>query len=161
MGQGTLVFSYSASLFGNHFSPSFCLHIVSFLTSCSSFITLWFLALLFKLILQLRFLFFSLPFLALPGISLADSWGAFILSICHNRVQWDLLKLISWLYPLPVMISNLFLLKRIEQIRFRPAESTHEPSKAQKPSVEVQLLRPYLSFILSIAVKISPPELHF
>lgn len=35
---------------------------------------------------------FSLPFLALPGISLADSWGAFILSLCHDRVQWDLLK---------------------------------------------------------------------
>lgn len=75
---------------------------------------------------------FSLPFLALPGISLADSWGAFILSLCHDRVQWDLLKLIPWLYLLPVTIRNLFPLKRIEQIRFRPAESMHKHREAQE-----------------------------
>lgn len=78
---------------------------------------------------------FSLPFLALPGISLAGSWGAFILSLCHDRVQWDLLKLIPWLYLLPVTIRNLFPLKRIEEIKFRSGESTHKHSEAQKPSV--------------------------
>lgn len=78
---------------------------------------------------------FSLPFLALPGISLADSWGAFILSPCHDRVQWDLLKLIPWLYLLPVTIRNLFPLKHIEEIKFRSDESTHEHSDAQKLSV--------------------------
>lgn len=78
---------------------------------------------------------FSLPFLALPSISLADSWGAFILSLCHDRVQWDLLKLIPWLYLLPVTIRSLFAVKRIEEIKFRSGESTHEHSEAQKPEM--------------------------
>lgn len=137
--QSTFFFFF-APLFGKHSSPSFCLHIMLFLTSCSFFITLWFLALLFKLILQLWFLFFSLPFLALPGISLVDSWGAFILSLCHDRVQWDLLKLILWICLLPVTIRNLFPLKHIEEIKFRSGESMHEHREAQKPSAKVQLL---------------------
>lgn len=145
---------FFAPLFGKHSSPSFCLHIVLFLTSCSSFITLWFLALLFKLILQLWFLFFSLPFLALPGISLVDSWGAFILSLCHDRVQWDLLKLFLWIYLLPVTIRNSFPLKHIEEIKFRPCESMYEHREAQKPSAKVQLLIPHLDLDHGTSVKI-------
>lgn len=87
---------------------------------------------------------FSLPFLALPGISLADSWGAFVLSLCHDRVQWDLLKPIPWLYLLPVTIRNLLPPKRTEQIKFRSGESMHKHRESHEPSVEVQLLRPHL-----------------